>query len=340
LGQTAAIKAEFLRTARDFPEFLPSKTDDLFVLGGFAALGNPSSFHNMCVRQLREWAMSALLTQVFQPYVRAYCPAPATVRLEQIWDRMLIRVPAANVTGEAWHRDVAKRTEAEDVVFGGWLNLDATPQYFCCAPGSAAKFAGEEGFYKIPKAELAGWDKQKRMIEIPPGFILIFNETLVHTVLPSAKSKRADPDPNCRLFLGWRLTQSVHPLLPIVSNTTPEEYVEQVMAKQAAPLLKSGQGTAMYAQLHWTNWRDQIETFSEGLHDVCKEYIEVRSGDHQGEVRHIVARYMSNLEDYGLPMYPAYTEAEKTMHYPHQHWALRPPPPAPQLPVALTLLGF
>ena len=48
----AQYREAFLEETKRFQEFKPGTTQ--FVLGGYAALGNPSSFHNMTVRMYRE----------------------------------------------------------------------------------------------------------------------------------------------------------------------------------------------------------------------------------------------------------------------------------------------
>ena len=46
-------RADFRETLQSIPEFTKDHTlNDAFVLGGFAALGNPSSFHNPFVRRM------------------------------------------------------------------------------------------------------------------------------------------------------------------------------------------------------------------------------------------------------------------------------------------------
>jgi len=55
-------QGEFISTLRSFPEYVrnPANPDQditgsplIYCLGGFAALGNPASFHNLLVRSLR-----------------------------------------------------------------------------------------------------------------------------------------------------------------------------------------------------------------------------------------------------------------------------------------------
>jgi len=63
------IRKEFINTLRNFPEYIrsPENPDKdskgnqlLYVLGGFGALGNPASFHNDLVRNIRKRCRKAV----------------------------------------------------------------------------------------------------------------------------------------------------------------------------------------------------------------------------------------------------------------------------------------
>ena len=106
--------------------------------------------------------------------------------LEQCFDRMMRRIPGERTDAESWHRDEAKNTQPGDDIFGGWINLDAQPQHFSCAPGThleAGARGRNDGFAKITSAA----DKARYQqianahgpVTIPPGHILIFYERLV-----------------------------------------------------------------------------------------------------------------------------------------------------------------
>ena len=124
----------------DFPEYnqaIPAK-ERKFVLGGFGALGNPSSFHTPSVRDIRK----QLSHQVFRPLSREFVSQKGWSKdgmcFEQLFDRICIRSHTqGKPSAEAWHRDVfePEKTDAETVVhdigegepapiFGGWLNLN------------------------------------------------------------------------------------------------------------------------------------------------------------------------------------------------------------------------
>ena len=55
-----SIRLVLKNTLRQMPEFKPRTTQQMrepWGMGGFSALGNPSSFHNPFVRKMRAYAM-------------------------------------------------------------------------------------------------------------------------------------------------------------------------------------------------------------------------------------------------------------------------------------------
>lgn len=304
----AAIRADFLQTLLSMPEFTPDHgLGDPFVLGGFSALGNPSSFHNVFVRRMRQFAMAEVLP-VFQLMV-AELKDGADLKLEQIIDRMMYRLPGTCASPESWHRDEAKDAKDGDRIFGGWWNLDETDQLFSCVPRTHLDVTGHAGFAAIKDAaEIEMYKKNKEVVVVPPGSILLFYEQIVHEVL-SKKAKKA----TCRLFLGWRLTSEDSPLFGDVEKT---------LETQAVMRLKSSQIPSMYARLHWTNWRSKIEDFTKWVNSVCQTERTVQSGANKGQKHQLVEERMQSLQAYGLPMYPKYEQAEKAMHFPGCKWNL------------------
>ena len=60
-------RKEFLSECNNFQEFKPNC--NTFVLGGFGALGNPSSFHNLFVRQTRKDVHKAVKEILVNDYI-------------------------------------------------------------------------------------------------------------------------------------------------------------------------------------------------------------------------------------------------------------------------------
>ena len=212
------------------------------VGGGFAALGNPGSFHNQFVRRLRRkvqekvlrlnvFGLNSTINPEANPYQSVGACANASnptgghhgKMIEQVIDRMLVRKPEQTPTSESWHRDVAKGTFDDDEVYGGWLNLDPplgpTPsdedyQYFSCIPFTAqdAEAKTQTGFAKVAKEVLAAKVERACRVRVPPGYLLVFNEMTIHEVAPTPAKRIMS-----RVFFGWRLTDPKHHL------RTPED---------------------------------------------------------------------------------------------------------------------
>ena len=311
LGDLGKLRAMFDRELAAFPEFEfkpGAATPDNVVLGGFSALGNPSSFHNETVRQLRA---------MVHPHVRALAakmvPRGCGWNFEQVVDRMLIRPGGRVPSAEAWHRDVAPGTQQGDQVWGGWLNLDDRSQWFSCVPGThrtgtTHSAAQHQGFAPIPKEERKAYKARSRRVEIPAGCVLVFSEDLVHEVV----GKRCGHT-MYRLFLGWRLTRSTEPLVPDV---------ESRLEDQAVMPLKSAQMPRLFAKLHWTNWRKKLEVFGRCLKSQCQVRVRVKTGKDAGAVYTLPhpaqgkSQHMKSLRAYGLPMYRKYDNAERALYRP------------------------
>jgi len=111
----------------EFPEFNEFKDvkDFKFVLGGFGALGNPSSFHHPLIRYIRKLFKYNIAMQLMKEFVHL-TKSPLT-NVEMLYDRFCIRHEnQGNVSPESWHRDFNKtKYDCDaDITFGGWINLN------------------------------------------------------------------------------------------------------------------------------------------------------------------------------------------------------------------------
>jgi len=300
---------DFRETLARMPEFKDPRNmvevGEHFVGGGFAALGNPSSFHNTFVRRIRQVAHTHVLKSVFEIELLQ----DKDLFFEQIIDRMMFRRAPKKPSREAWHRDESPNALEGDTIYGGWVNLDQTSQYFSGCPGTHLEVGNQNtGFAKIPKTEHARYNQLKKKIEIPPGHIFIFYERMAHEVLPT--SRKGDMH---RLFLGWRTTYSKEPLFTDL---------EERLQKRAVMQIKSGQTPPMYPSLYWSNWRNLLEAWSNNLVDNCthKKSITSKSSDSYGDSYKVAHRYMESLEDYGLitDLCPPYTQDEVNILKPHR----------------------
>ncbi len=299
-----AARTDFKAALASFPEFKQPPTDGVFVLGGFAALGNPASFHNPFVRRFREGQLASAIDLVFShPNYTGY-------KIEKLFDRMLYRKPGATPSAETWHRDESVGSVPRDLVFGGWTNLSSETEYFSCVPGTHKQQRGELGFARIPSSQHAKYKKKSCKIMIRPGETVLFYEHIVHEVLAAkAKSFRM------RVFCGFRLTFEDGSLQPDLQT---------VFDKQAVPLLKSAQVPRMWAKLHWCNWRDKIKAFSERFVDAAKTKMTVKSGKEKGKEITVVHACLPSLEEMGLNKYPQYTDVERSIYKPCNSHILRP----------------
>jgi hypothetical protein len=315
------------------------------VKGGFSVLGNPSSFHNDFVRDTRKVLhssvkelMQALVT--LPDFIAKRRDAPRLKFCQEI-DRMMIRPIGVVPTSESWHRDSSPRSlgkssneEGADLVFGGWLNLDLSPQTFSCVLGSHMKEwdgvtsigdADGVGFKPITDPALRSALKAQSVdVVVLPGELLIFADGIVHEV-------HAKPRPSVseRLFTGWRLTHSDTYLLdqPIRGSKQPYRKVFEKMMAAGAPItVKSDQEPTMYRPFHRNKWFRQLEDFS--LAAFPKEILTLtpirRTRDDAGndvepftEKRWYVPVVMPSLEALGLrDTYAPYAPAELGLYKP------------------------
>ena len=143
-------------------------------------------------------------------------------------------------------------------MFGGWLNLNDSNQYFSCIPRSNLDYKNGSGFSKIKKnsQEFLNLDNNKLKIEIKPGHCILFFQDLIHEIL-SSKSKID----MYRIFHSFRITKSSENIFNY----------ENIFKNQAVPYLPSGQIPPMYAKLHWTNHIEKLQEFSTFINEKCLE---------------------------------------------------------------------
>lgn len=193
--ELANIRKEIDLEIKGFQEFKPDANE--FVLGGFSAFGNPSSFHCGFVRKMREKAFMEVF-ELLKSFIHTL-PHSESYRLEQIIDRLMIRQKGKSPVKESWHRDEAKLALDTDKIFGGWWNFDSQSQFFSCVPGTHTEVSGldqgHRGFGTIKdKAEIDRYNKQKQLVEIPPGHILVSLKTW------SMKSLVKKPITTCTVY--------------------------------------------------------------------------------------------------------------------------------------------
>lgn len=250
------------------PEF--NNPNGPLTLGGFGALGIPSSFHHPDIRYIRNSVYHHIRPELKKYFNHQY--------LELLFDRVSVRRVGTNTSRESWHRDVCPNALPDDVILGGWINLDpegSPPQKFSCSPGTHKDIIDNTGFVKTKEIPI-----NQKIYEVPPGYIILFHQNILHEV----KAQKAKFE-SYRLYLGWRLTNSQEPLFDH-SN---------VIKNQGVPRIPSGQIPPMYAKLHWVNHRHMIEEISQRIKS---EYLDPKT--------RMVLRELPPLGNH----YPPYTEEE------------------------------
>jgi hypothetical protein len=318
-------RKRFDKMLRESPEFRkPDHTDMkkwtplLCVLGGFAALGNPSSFHHEFIRRVREILLHTVL-------VNGVLPIERGDYVEKPFDRVTIRRPGQTPTGESLHRDEAATARDKDTIFGGWLNLDDTCQTFLCAPGTHIEVGGRnKGFAKIEHPdEKSHYAKQIRSIRIPPGHMLVFYERIVHEVAPI---KRVGDTSMYRVHCGFRLTKHTDPLF---TKCETNKWIDE----QAVPRIKSGQWPAVFPS-NYTNFpngtnlasgmknADWLSKWSQDtfVDQVLVDKVIGGKGAWAGTKQRRVEAVMRSLSTYKLKMHASYSENERGVLFPKTQW--------------------
>lgn len=316
--ETRVIRMMVVASMINAPEFaLPADFDaqslktKTLILGGFGALGNPSSFHNLYLRKLTEWALEQALLNDAVPIRDEHD------LVEKVFDRVTLRSPLVKngqgelrqnaPTAELLHRDESPGL-ADDKIYGGWINLDDVKQSFRCVPGTHRDVTGCNGFVKIKsKAEREAFYRRMELVEVPPGHILLFEESIVHDVAADAL-----PHLMCRVHFGLRVTRSAEPLFG-------KQELAEAMESQAPMRIKSGQMPRVWPDCYSFNPRlyNRLEEWSAAVFKpVALERFTVKTGAHTGRVLTRVPAIMPSLAALGLPLHEPYSEEEKKLRSP------------------------
>ena len=265
-------EARMFAAMDDFPEYKVQGRDVQRVLGGFGALGNPSSFHHPEVRLFRRACKKLVVQPVLASFVRKRFPEENDdVRIEALFDRLCVRCEAFNrPVAEAWHRDIYGATKyglralpaslpggARDLLFGGWTNLDHREQRFVGLLSSHTEdTAGQAGFAEFSADEIKRFRFNERLgqqahrryghtlatddkgyVRVPPGHSLLFQQQLIHSVVSGPQ-----PDtPALRVFHGVRLTGETVPLFDVAA----------AIENGGVPRIPSGQIPPMFSTNHY-----------------------------------------------------------------------------------------
>lgn len=329
-------RSELQAAIRSFPEYTTGAS--VLVLGGFAALGNAASFHHPAIRKKRGFVYDHVRATILRDYA-IIMGQEEDLKSELLFDRIMWRQKGQAPSRESWHRDVCvgapqSTLQEGDNIFGGWLNLDDTEQYFSCVPGTHHDFQLHDlqtrGFATISKEQHDECRRRATMVTIPAGHALVFFQHLVHEVLPT----KAKQD-MYRMFHGFRVTTTNRPLF-VQDYTT-----RGVFRDHALPRLPSFQLPPMYSANHGsaflgiTTHDDGTVYYKDKFHPAPghamsnlidwsagtfrPHLLETKRHGKTGRAYQIVRRFMRSLREDGFgEMYPVYTDMEQALYVPAQ----------------------
>lgn len=280
----------FVEACRLFPEYKDATGP--YVWGGFGAFGNPASFHNPFVRRWRK--------DMHRKAADVFMALHGMRNIEQLFDRMSWRRPGTATTAEGWHRDEAVGLADGDVVYGGWVNLDATDQHFVCAPGTHtdSEAGAGGGFAQIKREDWPAFEAKRVKVVVPPGHWIVFQQNIAHKV--ASVRPKAD---SLRIYFGWRVTDAEEPLFDLT----------RVFHEQGVPPLPSGQMPPMWPRMALSSKKAEMINWSARC--FVAQCLEEKTGG-RGDRYNLVQRTLPSLERLGLPTYAPYTDEERALHRP------------------------
>lgn len=322
-NQTATARCALEKDIATYKDVLPTYKDipkekrPPLVLGSFGALGNAASSHSPAVRKLRDVVHTMGFPCMAATAQVIYDLNGKEFKVAQVPDRPRVQPDGATTSQETWHRDISPFNR-NGQVFGGWVNLDPTPQYFSCVPGSHYDplFVARKGFSKEKHIEsttgvgarlVNGRPVQK--VVVPQGCMLIFDERILHEICKS-KTKNV----SMRLHTAWYLTEGDTPLIPDM---------DKILEDQKPMTVKSGQHPPVYAQLHLVNWPEKLKSLKE-VYNVPFIPHTYKTGTKKGTtvmIPHALHKPMPSLRELSIHhgcnmMYPEYTKDEISHYYP------------------------
>jgi O-acetyl-ADP-ribose deacetylase (regulator of RNase III) len=237
------------------------------------------------------------------------------MKIEVLFDRMMYRLKSMKPSAESWHRDVMPSAfiEDDDEVYGGWVNLDSTDQYFSCIQGSHLGIRMKnlkEGFATVDAEMISTVNKYKQKIRVPPGHCVIFPQYILHEVVANAAKYDM-----FRLFTGWRKTKSSKYLRPEIVKDMKEQAVMKIPGGMIPPMYAANHGSFFLRKEFKPipNKPEKVNLITWSDKSMKPETL-VEKGNPPYDV---VLRHMHSLKHYGFPLYPPYEEDELAIYKPH-----------------------
>ena len=213
--------------------------------GGFGALNYASSYHSEAKRFMDYLSYETalyLITGVAAMLGLGY--------FQGIPDRCFNRTKKQ--PKESYHTDNTAGADKTDVFYGSALNMNEDiDQVFTLVPGSHQNSASTKGGDFTPLTPTDELLAREIQVVIPPGFILVFNENIVHRISGKKPKKTI-----LRNGLGFRITDSE-------ISWAPDNF--RRLAEQSPLIHKGGEIAPMYPKLWKLNWPDHCEKYSAKL---------------------------------------------------------------------------
>lgn len=322
-----------------------SPTDQL-VLGEIGYLPFASVWYSTKIREL----MSLIYWIVF---LLVFSKMDPSLNFFMIPDRAMFRAPGQakkNLSKKKWHQDAAPNALPEDLILGGWINLNLRlNQVFKCIPGSQKRShpifdqvrrdTAGEGFAAfsdedMKRLELSGLAE---VIDVPPGNILIFIEKMIHTVMTNGEEEgtlirihTSFMVSHCKIALhdraaaGSEITQQLagskrrvdDEMMNRRQKVLPKKPLKEYFQDQQLVPVRSGQDTPVYSPMHMMH-KPKIATLSEIYSNTCREE---NRDDGRRFVKRILPsmREMEELSGGVVKMHCPMTEKEMGIYFPRR----------------------
>lgn len=297
------LVCRFKKTEKEFREYnqniILGTKENPYVLGGFGAYGNPSSFHNEFVREIRKDKIIHI--PIFGELMKlaqenGIILDAKKYKVAEFMDRMCKRITGTTTTKESYHTDLLPKGRDTDFTIGGWIQLSSDTSFFSCVPKTHCFF---------PKTSKKGFATQKKdcthNIPVPQGNIIMFFQNIGHCV--HSIKRKTD---SFRVFSVFLIT---------THNTHIYDY-KKVIDENGVPRLASDQIPWMYGPNHGSFWLHKITI--PWSNRVFKKQLLIEKTKKDGSIYKIVQSPMESLKYYGLKLYPEYKEWERKLFIPEQ----------------------
>jgi hypothetical protein len=322
----------FLSDQREFSNQDPTQ---LFVLGGFQAMGNPSSFHHPERRKFMVALYNYVAPLIAYSVVSEADAGMHYQYLSMIPDRFAVRRTDQQMMSETWHKDKSMTLPQSDQAFliGGWVNLDKDQdQYFSCIPGDAPRFRETHMYYQSQlNADKGGFqgekvenaDERSVKVQIPPYHMILFNELLTHEVAKGPTKRKFDSTKNSyRCYIKWYISATDTPYWPAERFSNFLEDQTQIGMSYFQP------DAPMYASAHTSTAISTLKSFSDQMIPEVKNFEFKEKSKYPGKY---VDRFLGQgnstkvkegvqregLRQWGLA-FENYTERERAIYIPRK----------------------